>query len=593
MKFNKPIFTERNTHLVVIFLICFLFCRKIFQNFNYWGISDWDQHFFYMESAVKVIKEYSQLPLWNPWSHGGMVLFQNSQVSFLTPFTFLYFFLDTPQAMKISILLHYVIALIGMYLLGKKLFKINNFFLILFASSIFVFNSFISLQVTVGHTWILPFAYIPFVFLFFEKYVRDKKIINLILSAGSISLMIFEGGIYPVPLAVLFLIIYSIFRYLTTTNKNYLLALIQLGTLSFLLSSIKLIPLIDYMSVYPRLISGFEIIPLGALSKIFLGRSQSIGLGLFKGQAYGWHEYGCYIGILLLIVFLIALVMNVFLKNKELKNTPLILCLIIFFLLFLGTFHRYAPYSILKKLPVFECLHVSGRFLLILTFIAGLLIFSLFHIVEDIINRIKNSNVKLRVSIFIAVGSILTICDLFIINTRTYRNAFTIDPGKISYFNIESSDKYEYRYTKSLPGYGAGSSMYPALKMNLGTIYDYEPNAPKRGFNFNKPLVFSIDNETKINNIKFTPNKISFSVTSPTKSKIFLNQNYVRGWKFNLVNVELKNDKNKPSIEIEKGDYKEVYFYYFPNSIYLGLAFSIIGIILCIIGIKFKLKSPS
>ena len=583
-------FKVKNSHLLAIFFICLLFCREIFRNFNYWGISDWDHSFFYMGSFVKVIKEYGQLPLWNPWSHGGMVLFQNSQVPFLTPFTFLYLFLDVPGAMKISILLHYVIALLGMYLLGRRLFKINSFFLILLASSIFVFNSFISLHLTVGHAWMLPFAYIPFIFLFFEEYVRYRRNTYLILSAVGISLMIFEGGIYPVPLTALFFIIYSIFRYLTTVNKNYPLSLIRLGALSFLLSSVRLIPLIDYISAHPRLTSGFEIIPFGALSKIFLGTDQTILLHFFEGQGYGWHEYGCYIGISLLILFLISLVINFFLKDKELKNVALVMCMIVFFLIFLGTFHRYAPYNIIKRLPIFDCLHVSGRFLLILTFIASLFLFSLFRIIEETFGRIKNKNTRSFLNILISVASILIIFDLFGVNTKTYKDAFTIDPNSISYLNMESYDKYKYRYTDKLPDYGAGSSMYPALRMNTGTIYDYEPNPPKMGFDFNKLLVFSANNKTEINNIKFTPNKISFSVNSPVKSKIFLNQNYVRGWKFSLAGVELKNDKDKPSIELERGVYKDVYFYYFPDSIYLGLAYSIIGIILCIVSVKSRLR---
>ena len=92
---------------------------------------------------------------------GGMVLFQNSQVIFLTRFTLLLFFFDTPVAIKVSILLHYVIALSGMHVVANRLFHIQNIFLSLIGASIFVFNSFISMQITEGHTWILSYAYIP------------------------------------------------------------------------------------------------------------------------------------------------------------------------------------------------------------------------------------------------------------------------------------------------------------------------------------------------------------------------------------------------------------------------------------------------
>lgn len=98
---------------VLLSLLCFLFCYKLLKNFHYWGVSDWDQHLFYLESPIRVLKTYGQLPLWNPWYQGGMVLFQNPQVILLTPFTLLLLFLDTPEAIKVSIVLHYVIALLG------------------------------------------------------------------------------------------------------------------------------------------------------------------------------------------------------------------------------------------------------------------------------------------------------------------------------------------------------------------------------------------------------------------------------------------------------------------------------------------------
>ena len=391
MMIKKMRFIRRFAVFFMILIVCLIFCHALFKNFHYLGIGDWDQHFFYAESVVKTIRDYGQLPLWNPWYCGGMVLFQNSQVPSFTPFAFLHLFLDTPQAMKVSIILHYVIALGGMYVIGKRLFKINSFFLILVGAGIFVFNSFISLQLTEGHTWILPFAYIPFVFFFFEKYIKGRKKIDLILSALGISLMIFEGGIYPVPLTVLFLILYSLFKSILTRNKDYFLALIELGLFSFLLSSIKLIPLYDYMSVYPRHITGPEMIPPGSLADIFLRTEQHRGLILFKEQQYGWHEYGCYVGVHLAILFVVSLVAPLVSGKKKAAHITLLVCFLVFFMFFLGNVFPLAPYALLKSIPPFKSLHVSGRFVIILTFIAALTVFGLLQMIEETAEKSKGN----------------------------------------------------------------------------------------------------------------------------------------------------------------------------------------------------------
>lgn len=586
MKYGKTVF-----HIILICAVSLLFCYAIFKNFNYWGIADWDQHLFYLESPIKVVKDYAQFPLWNPWYCGGMVLFQNSQVPFFTPFTLLYFLFDTPQAVKISILFHLIIAFIGMYLLAKKRFGIDHFFLILVPSSIFVFNSFISMQITVGHTWILAFAYIPFVFFFFEKYVENRDRLYLVFTALGSSMMIFEGGIYPAPLTALFLIVYSMFAWLTTSKKFYLLALFQIGILSFLISSIKLIPLFDYMAVYPRhAFPRVEIIPLSSLSEIFLGTRQNLNLSIFEGQTWGWQEYGCYIGVWLLILFSVSLVISMVKKSDRRKNIALILCLIFFFLLFLGEFHPYAPYSYLKKLPVFKSLHVTGRFLIIITFIASVLMLHLFRNIQNLTDKIQNTIPKFFITALIITGSLFIIYDLFRINSKPLKNAFTIDPDTISYFNDKSFNKNKYHLTniKRLPLYGAHSSMYPGLKMNIASRQAYELHRPATGLVLKRPLVFSPDPKAEIKNIRFTPNKISFDLRIPKKNRIYLNQNYVRGWRFSIPGIEVKNDHHKPVVEIKRGDYKGVYFFYFPYSIYLGVIFSSVGVFLCILMIRFR-----
>jgi hypothetical protein len=551
------------------------------KNLDYWGIRDWDQHLFYFESSIRVIKEYGQLPLWNPWYQGGMVLFQNAQIIFLTPFTLLLCFLDTPAAIKVSILVHYIIALCGMYVVASRLFHIQRVFFVLLGAAVYVFNSSFSLHFTEGHTTLLTFAYIPWVYYFFESYVKTKKALFLISSSIGISLMIFEGGTFSTPFLILFLGCYAIFRFLLYFDRAYLIGLIDIGITSFLLAAIKVIPLMDYMLANPRYMGGYERIPFAALIPIFFGREQVLGLELFDQQIWGWHEYGCYIGYILFLVLCAAIVYAVrHIKSKP-SSTCLLLCLGTFFLFFLGgDLNGFAPYALLRKLPVFSSMRVTGRFLLIITFISSLLIFQLFEYLETRIKGLSKNYRKVAV-ITTAIVTIVVYFDLFGVNTKAFNQAFTINPNNISFYKDKFEKPFEYRYVKRLPSYGTRSSMYAGLRMNIATIWGYEPNTPKRGFVLGEKLVFSENKNVIISNIIFTPNKVTFDADVPVKSTIFLNQNYVRGWKAGGALGKVENINRKPGARVSQGYYEGLSFYYMPNSIYIGLIITVCGIIFC------------
>jgi hypothetical protein len=519
-----------------------------------------------------------------------MVLFQNSQVIFLTPFTLLLFFFDTPVAIKVSIWLHYVIALSGMHMVANRLFHIQNVFLSLIGASIFVFNSFISMQITEGHTWILSFAYIPWVYYFFESYVKSKNWCYLVSSAIGISLMIFEGGIYPVPLLVLFLCCYALSQFFCYFDRAYLLGLVDISILSLLLAAVKIIPLLDYMLEYPRLVPETPSIPLAALFPIFLGRSQYFGLKLFNGQLEDWHEYGCYIGYFLLLIIIIAIVYAIRRFKTERISISILLCTVLFFSFFLGGhFHGLAPYGLLHRLPIFSSMSESGRFLILFTFCCSLLVFNYFGQKENAIKHI-GAKYGLVFMVGIAISAAVILFDLFIVNTKTFARAFTINPKKIEYFTDEFKYANEFHLVFKIPSYGARSSMYPGLRMNVATFKGYEPNEPRSGFVYNQPLVFSYDDNVQISNIIFSPNKITFDANIPSNGIVYLNQNYVRGWKISDSHLHVMELEHKPAVRLSQGKYQNMSFYYFPNSIYIGTIISFLGIISCFLLVKKRMR---
>ena len=71
---------------------------------------------------------------------------------------------------------------------------------------IFAFSGMYAMHLSVGHTWLLPIAYLPFALLFYLKGTRRPR--YAIISGVFLALMILEGGIYPAPHTALFLLIF-------------------------------------------------------------------------------------------------------------------------------------------------------------------------------------------------------------------------------------------------------------------------------------------------------------------------------------------------------------------------------------------------
>ena len=145
-----------------------VFCSPLFYQIENYGVRDWDQQLFYYGSVLKSIFEYGQVPLWNPWYCGGSVLFQHPLVPVVSPVYILEPFLGLLLAMKLTIAIHYALALFGLTLVATKIYKLSNILSIILASTTFVFSSYLSLRVAEGHSWVLTAAYIPFVYLGFE-----------------------------------------------------------------------------------------------------------------------------------------------------------------------------------------------------------------------------------------------------------------------------------------------------------------------------------------------------------------------------------------------------------------------------------------
>jgi len=554
----------------------------IFKNITYWGTNDWDQHFFYYESARKSIIEYKQFPLWNPWYCGGNALLAHPESAFLYPLFIFNLIFGTVIGLKIQIFLHLIIGMFGMWLLSKH-FKLAKYSCYL-PSIIFMLGSWFVSRMFVGHTLYLSFALLPYVFLFYLKSLRKFKFI--ILTAIFLTLMIFGGGTtYPLFLTLLFLGVYSVLRSLKFRSFIPIRNLIIIVIIVILFGAIKILPSLKFINEFSQPLTDEQPTNFNTLYNSLFSRNQDyrsriyyaetsfkesyyrgselINVNLKARSVWAWHEYSAYIGIIPLLLFIFSIVF--FFK----KYWDLIITSLIFLIFYLG--YKFYLWKLLTYLPFIESLHGPSRAIMVFVFILAILAGIGISFLEE------GKKIKMKKKHYIIIALILIVLiDFFLISMPIYSKIFVVKPLKMeqkTFLQVMVEDKI--------------ISQFPNLLQNVGSVNCYERVHPAYAaapviysnrtlypYYHGEAFLFST-NETQV--LEFSPNKFAIKVDTDKEDILILNQNYFNDWK--IKDREVKQFLGKVTTTVNSND-KEIIFYYLPNIFIVGLIITIISLIL-------------
>jgi len=546
-----------------------MFLFPIFENFDKWGIHDWDQHQFYNGVPRKTILEYNQIPLWNPYYCGGNVMLANPQSGFLSPFYLTVLLFGVIHGLKINILFHLIFGMFGMYILSRHL-KMGNMASYL-PPFIFMLSGIFVSHMAVGHTNWLPMAFIPWVLYFSIKSV--KKIKYFPLASIFLVLMIFGGATRVFPLTILFLLIYFVLESLRNRNFVYLKRFLLISCLTLFMASIKIFPvanliksdILDYNHSFGVTnIQGFDFnMLLNSLLNHTLVKDPFAFY--FAGQTFQWHEYNAYIGIIALSLSCIGLL---FAFRRE---WPLVITSFVFLLLSFGSNFVLNFFGIFGILPFFNTLHVPSRAIIIVIFCLS--IFSgLF------VSKLEYKKIG-KLVLFILI--LIVFINLIMVNGKILDKPFVVEPSKL---NISKKFYQEIDETKdpNLPG---SYRTYSYFLENKGVINCYEfvklltRAKPIQDENYMGEAYY-LDLNRTAEIISFTPNKIRLKIDVTDPVKLVINQNFHSGWR--VKNHEVIPYNGLISTTVYPSD-NVVEFYYLPFSFLLGLFLTIIGLVFVIL----------
>ena len=337
----------------------------VFIHTDTYGVHDWDQMEAHRYLAVKTLKRFHQFPFWNPYSCGGHTWWGGleSGSSLVSPALPLYLLLPFTWALRVEVILATLLSAVGTWLFAGRFTRSPGLRLIAVAA--FAIDGRFGFQAAVGHTWHLYYAWTPWALYFLDRAIgmapqheapNPFPLRDVTLLGVSIAMMVYTGAIYPLPQTIIVVALYAIVCAVASRSSRPVVCAFCGGILSFAFSAPRLLPVMDMMRRYPRLVDSNESLDLSGLIAVFTARDTDPHPS--TGQ-WGWHEYGIYTGWVPFAFMLFALLFARRARERALQLAGAV-CLV----LGLGRFFKFAPWGLAHDyLPIFESQHVPSRWL--------------------------------------------------------------------------------------------------------------------------------------------------------------------------------------------------------------------------------------
>jgi hypothetical protein len=531
---SRPVVAE----IGVVLLLCavaLVLAGPVLSELHNWGILDWDQHLFHHAVARATLLEHFEFPLWNPYNWSGVPLLANPESRVLAPTFALTLLFGEVVGLKLEIVLSLVVGMLGAFHLLRHLGagRLGA----LAAAFVAILNSWYAIHMTVGHTWALNVAYLPWAFLFYPKSIEDLR--YSLAASLALVLMFFGGGIYLFVMTVLLFAFYSAACLVLRqgTVARHTAALAAIAGLTVLVSAVKLLPVVELMLEHPRTTSAETGYTIEALGNALFARSQTLASAYADrpGEFLGWMHEGLYVGLLALVLFLFGVV------RGPRRRAPLLLVLLLFVWTTLGSQVPISLWSGLHELPVLDNMRLTQRF-----GIVAVLVFAVFvgFGVEAVQIRVAGWTSSAAAGTLAAAALVLAmLTDLVLVSAPVFREAFPIEPIPVrrdaEFRQILSLPEYDargWRRRNSNPLYSTLSGVYPAFPSNRGSTRGYEvvPIPSRAAFPRGRGYrgeVYLEGTGGRVDFRSWSPNQLVLDVKAERAGTVVVNQNHAPGWR--------------------------------------------------------------
>ncbi|MCG3204475.1 MAG: hypothetical protein KCHDKBKB_01190 [Elusimicrobia bacterium] len=382
---------------------------------------------------------------------------------------------------------------------------------------LFVNSSWFALHFAEGH---IPFGLIQLLPLAFYSSLRFRNKKMLFLFFLLMAFFLINGGNYAFFYALI-LVGCAVFIRPKNLIRPLNISPVQIALLlgMFLgLSATKIIPSILFLRGRTPYIKSVSL-PLDVLSHIFLNPFGHL-LSRFptKGDHWGYHEYGLYLGVV--VVLLLAI--NLFRREFLIKNYPFLLLATLFLWIGAGWFYPLNPYWIIEQLPYVKNFRVPSRFFILFYLIVIIL-------VCRILSEWKNP-ISWKV-----VGLWLLAESLFVHNYPFWKGIKDLGRPNDSNQLISNKSIYETVHKANLPRhyYLEKNSISPRLPACAPSWVIPSNNPAYQG------EVYFVYGKGDVKLVSFIPGEIEVEFESNAPAIIQFNTNQLLGWKIKEGNAKI------------------------------------------------------
>ncbi len=534
------------------------------------------QFFHQMVEAMRAsIVRYHELPLWNPYQCGGVPLWDNPQGISAAPLMWPLLPFGTTRGIQIWYVIHSAMGVVCMWLFARHELKLSHG-AALVAAVAFTFAGTHNNHLTGGSVTWVSFLYLPLGLLLWRRAENDAR---FAVGLGiMVAWMVHEGGTYSLPYTALLLgletltRIWSLRRLRAIAKAALVVAVVGLG-----LGASRLLPVLDQLRSHNRSLGGeSDYVRWSTFADMFLARDHGRDM---PGQDYVWTEYASYVGPIVLILALLGIVLGGW---QVAWMFPLLL---VSFLLMLGHFAPWAPWTLLKRYAYpFTQMRVPSRFdVLVTVFLpayAGIAVDRIsalsgkWHFSMPHIDAVRAAVLGLAL---LGAGDIMSVGITF--GTRF----FTEDPART---DIVPSPRL----------YLEGDGLAPFIDQpaqNRGRLECWEEWAFERDAPLWKgdvPQARAADDGATVRSVTRTQNKFIIEVHAHRPALLLLNSGYDRGWRASVGSAERQG--KQLAVRVPAGDHRLIVRYW-PHGLTLGFViafFTLTAVVLYFTG-RLKLTS--
>lgn len=554
---EKPTRTNRARSLLGVGLALLLavgYWSPAFLDPQATGFGDW-QYFHHMwEVAWVAWVRYREIALFDPFQCGGVPLWGDPQAQTYGPWFLLALALGTTLALKVGVVLHTAVGLVGGYLHARDEHRLSPSASAL-ASAVFCGSGFFAWHIAGGHSAFLPFYFAPLLAWSLRRAFDDVRYVVAV--AGLVALTLHEGGVYPMPYFVLLLLLETFGDRRAKDLPRALLVLVSSGLLSLLLGAFRLIAVAIELRRHPRPTVIDDHLGLDELAMMLTAREHDWHV---PGHPYVWPEYCAYVG--LLVVVLGAIGYHVAVRQGRMR---LVVGTLVFGLLAMGNLGVYSPWVLLHDVPVFGSLRVPSRFVVLFILHLGLVAAVCLDAFASRLPKRAAIATILPALLVLGVVADITVTSRPLVHRWTNPALAPLDRHAV--FEQRPPQVHAAAFA-SLPRMGVGSS-------GCYVVLDY---AVARGLRFGPgqdAWLSSGRGEARV--VRRTVNTIELAVRADEPVTVVLNQNHSPDYVTDVGRIEDAN--GMLAVALPAGEHR-VRLRFRPESLRLAIAPFVVGVLI-------------